>query len=256
MKKAERIFNETYTECRLWIKKHGYEENCGFASLFYKETECVCKRTCNAIQKWIDRERYDIKLSLNLEVITQERFEFLNNALDMVQKTLENNLELIEGKKEENEEAKAETTAETVESKAVEAEEAVETVESSLERKESKVMTHQQYMIMILALKTIIKNDTEGYTDCYGKIHNGHTDLSVEYKISEGYTKSLISNWSNYHPVKYSAFNCFVTDEIINLAVSEKYITIPKYKGFSQYKEEVIKLTAKGKRHLLKALTE
>lgn len=132
MKKAERIFNETYTECRLWIKKHGYEENCGFASLFYKETECVCKRTCNAIQKWIDRERYDIKLSLNLEVITQERFEFLNNALDMVQKTLENNIELIEGKKEENEEATAEAT-ETVENEVKESEEATETVEAEAE---------------------------------------------------------------------------------------------------------------------------
>lgn len=115
-------------------------------------------------------------------------------------------------------------------------------------------MTNQQYMVMIFALEMLVKNDTEGYYDNYGKFHAGYTDINMEYELYGGYTKSLISNWTNNHPVKRSTLNSIISDCIIDIAISEKYITIPKCKGFAEYKEEVIKLTAKGQRHLLKAL--
>ena len=130
MKKAERIFGETYTECRCHIKQYGYTENSGFTSLFCKENEYVCKRTCNAIQKLIDSERHKVATDLELGVIAEERFEFLNNALNMVQKTLENDLEFLEGLKG----LKAEVVTEPAE--VAEVAEVAEAVESKEEVKE------------------------------------------------------------------------------------------------------------------------
>lgn len=115
-------------------------------------------------------------------------------------------------------------------------------------------MTHQQYTLLMIAIKMIIKHDTEGYEDYCGKLHTGHTDLNMEYQLYGGYTKSLISNWSNNHPVRLDTIKTFVSDEIINMAISEKYITIPTYNGFARYHNNVVKLTAKGQRHILKAL--
>lgn len=89
MTKAERIFKDTYTECRLHIKRHGYEENVGFNTLIIKDTESVSTRTFNAISKLIASERKSVEISEKLGIgnATLNR-----QALDMVEATLNNNI--------------------------------------------------------------------------------------------------------------------------------------------------------------------
>ena len=80
MKKAERIYTDTYFDCKYQIRTFGYEENVGFNSLSYNDNETVSTRTLNEIQKYIDsgRKKLEIDIKLNKEV------------LDMVQVTLDN----------------------------------------------------------------------------------------------------------------------------------------------------------------------
>ena len=96
---------------------------------------------------------------------------------------------------------------------------------------------------LISVICTLVKNDTQR-----------HMDLNLEYSLYGGYTKSLVSNWSNHHPVRRDALKTLIPDETIKLAIEKKFITIPRYKGFSEYQYELVKLTAKGQRHVLKAL--
>lgn len=87
MTKAERIFKDTYTECRLFIKRHGYEENTGFNAFIMNDDESVCTRTFNAISKLIASERKSIEISEKLGIgnTTLNR-----QALNMVEATLNN----------------------------------------------------------------------------------------------------------------------------------------------------------------------
>ena len=115
-------------------------------------------------------------------------------------------------------------------------------------------MTNLQHTSLFLTIAMFIKHDTEGFTDYDGKLHIGKMDLNTEYKMFGGYTKSLVSNWNNTHPIKLDVLKSFVNQEIIKIAMEEKYITMPRYKGFSEYPYEIVKLTEKGKRHVLKLL--
>lgn len=90
MTKAERIFEETYAGCRNHIKKWGYEENSGFQRMFYKDNEIFSKRTANAVQKLIDKERRELELDKELHVLSSDRICFLEQSLEMVQVTLKN----------------------------------------------------------------------------------------------------------------------------------------------------------------------
>lgn len=90
MTKAERIFTNTYIDCRIHIKDWGYEENVGFNQLSQDDNETVCTRTFNAIAKCIDAERKRIVLAEKYDVINHEKATFYNQALDMVQTTLDN----------------------------------------------------------------------------------------------------------------------------------------------------------------------
>ena len=87
MTKAEKIFNATYTDCRLHIKRHGYEENVGFNALTMKDDETVCTRTINAISKLIASERKSIEISEKLGI---GNTALNRQALNMVEATLNN----------------------------------------------------------------------------------------------------------------------------------------------------------------------
>ena len=115
-------------------------------------------------------------------------------------------------------------------------------------------MTNLQHTSLFHTIAMIIRHDTEGFTEHNGKLHTGKMDLNTEYKMYGGYTKSLVSNWNNSYPVKLDVLKSFVNEETVKIAMEEKYITMPRYKGFSKYQDEIVKLTEKGKRHVLKLL--
>lgn len=94
MTKAEKIFKDTYTECRKNAKSWGFRYNpdgrpVGFNSLVTEEV--VYTRTLNDVQKFIDRERKDLARDEKLNVLDADRLNLLKYALDMVQVTLDNN---------------------------------------------------------------------------------------------------------------------------------------------------------------------
>ena len=91
MTKAERIFNDTYIECRNIVKHFGYEENSRLSSLVMKDTETVSTRTFNAIAKLIESERKSITA---IKKFNMERAEMLTNALNMVENTLNKTIEI------------------------------------------------------------------------------------------------------------------------------------------------------------------
>lgn len=90
MTKAKRLFDRNYRICRKHIEDWGYEENAGYSGIECEDTEGVPTRTCNDIQKLIDKERKHIELDVKLEVIDTEKAEFLTQALNMLQATLNN----------------------------------------------------------------------------------------------------------------------------------------------------------------------
>lgn len=90
MTKAQKIFEDTYTECRIHAKRWGYERTesgraIGFASLVTEEV--TCRRTWNEIQRLIDREKKEIEMCKKLDIEINSVREF---ALEMVQETLNN----------------------------------------------------------------------------------------------------------------------------------------------------------------------
>lgn len=90
MTKAERIYAVTYVDCRLHIKRFGYEENVGFNSLSYNDNETVSIRTLNAIQKYIDSDRKMLEMDIKLNILTAGAIILNKQVLDMVQATLDN----------------------------------------------------------------------------------------------------------------------------------------------------------------------
>ena len=89
MTKAEKIFKDTYTECRLHVRTWGCERNNGKAIGFNRlaTEEVTCRRTWNAIQKMIDNERRNFELDRRLGIEVSEVREV---GLEMVQETLNN----------------------------------------------------------------------------------------------------------------------------------------------------------------------
>ena len=95
MTKAERIFTDTYTACRVHVKAWGFERNAdgrpiGFNSL--ETEEVTTRRTWNAIEKLIKAEGKNIERSEKYGVIDTAKAEMKKFALDMVQVTLENEI--------------------------------------------------------------------------------------------------------------------------------------------------------------------
>lgn len=88
MTKAERIFQDTYRECRQIIKHHGYEPNSRLNGLVMKDDETVCTRTLNAISKLLKSEQRANEIARGLEAISAERAQMNADALEMVERTL------------------------------------------------------------------------------------------------------------------------------------------------------------------------
>lgn len=87
--KAERIFKDTYTECRLHVKRFGYE-GYGFTGMITKGDELVYTRTANEIKRLIESEARSINFDRRLGFSTEEYLQLRTDALNMVRKTLEN----------------------------------------------------------------------------------------------------------------------------------------------------------------------
>ena len=91
MTKAEKIFNDTYSECRIHIKDWGFEMNpdgkpASFNRLHTKEP--VSTRTFNAVQKLIDSEKRMIAFDKEMGY-DPDYTDLLEKALMMVQVTLD-----------------------------------------------------------------------------------------------------------------------------------------------------------------------
>lgn len=95
MRKADKIFEDTYRACRLHAKAWGKEYNpdgsaVGFSGLITEDV--TSRRTWNAIQKRIDSERKNLELDKQFGMMEQFSLDRLEYALDMVQSTLNNEI--------------------------------------------------------------------------------------------------------------------------------------------------------------------
>lgn len=95
MKKAERIFWSTYSECFYLFESHGFQYNpdgkaIGFCSLCTSETTST--RTHNAIQKIINRIIDRTKTDYELSVINANEYKKELYLLEMVKSTLNNHI--------------------------------------------------------------------------------------------------------------------------------------------------------------------
>ena len=98
MTKAERIFRDTYFECRRHVRNWGIERNpdgrpVAYGSLITEEVVSI--RTCNAVQKFIDAEKRRLDMNDRYGVGTEESQRFQRQALEMTQATLENQVKRI-----------------------------------------------------------------------------------------------------------------------------------------------------------------
>lgn len=89
MTKAERIFNDTYTEARVHIKNWGYKEGESFNRLVCSDDESVCKRTINSIMKLVESEKKSLITMFKVGVITYEDLALKLHAIYMVELTAE-----------------------------------------------------------------------------------------------------------------------------------------------------------------------
>lgn len=94
MKKAERIYMDTLAECRKIIERHGYKEHSRLNDLVTEENEPVTTRTFNAIWKFISNSRHSNVLMLQFGAISKEEYELDTNALNMVENTLREAIEI------------------------------------------------------------------------------------------------------------------------------------------------------------------
>lgn len=96
MTKAERIFTKTYIKCRAHIKRFGYEENVGLNRMSYEENETFSKRTYNAVKRLLDKERKQVELSRRLGALSEDKICFIEQALNMLEVTLNNTYNMKE----------------------------------------------------------------------------------------------------------------------------------------------------------------
>lgn len=95
--KAQKIFTDTYTECRIHIKDWGLERDqngkaIGFNRLSTEEV--VCTRTCNAVENLINTEKKMLKFDHEIG-IANDWTALCEQALEMVESTLNNQRESI-----------------------------------------------------------------------------------------------------------------------------------------------------------------
>lgn len=98
MTKAQEIYGATRYECIKHIGTFGYELNpdgqaVGFN--FVITEKVVCTRTLNAMEKILNSERSQIKMSLKYGIIDQNRFDDRTKVLNMVESTINNTRKAI-----------------------------------------------------------------------------------------------------------------------------------------------------------------
>ena len=98
MKKAEKIFKDTYYECLQDIRAWGIRYNpngkaVGFTGLITEEVVSI--RTCNDFRKYMDAESKRIDMTIKYGVRTAEEMQERRDALVMVEATLDNQIEHI-----------------------------------------------------------------------------------------------------------------------------------------------------------------
>lgn len=99
MTKAERIFKDNYTDCRIHVRHWGIEYNdngtvIGFNRLG-DDDDYICTRTVNAVEKLVPSARKEIELMLKYEIIDSEEASIRAKALDMLEATIENQKMLL-----------------------------------------------------------------------------------------------------------------------------------------------------------------
>lgn len=98
MTKAERIFKDTYTACRVLAKRNGLVRNPDGTPVTYRELiteERVCTRTFNRIQKLINTERKTKEIGYKVGAYDEGDYDRKIFELDMVQKTLDNHIKMF-----------------------------------------------------------------------------------------------------------------------------------------------------------------
>lgn len=95
MTKAERIYSKTRYECKQHIETWGYETNpngksVGFTSLIYEDNERICKRTVNAVNDILSKERKRNELNLKYQIINKEEYRKAEQIMNMIESTIEN----------------------------------------------------------------------------------------------------------------------------------------------------------------------
>lgn len=96
MKKAEKIFEDTFTACRIHVRDFGLEFNpngeaIGFNGLITEDV--VCTRTVNAVQKLVDSKLREWDIFDKYDTNGDEgraRRDFWRQAMKMVQSTINN----------------------------------------------------------------------------------------------------------------------------------------------------------------------
>ena len=96
MTKAQKIFQDTWTECRIHIKDWGMKYNpdgtaVGFCNMDTEEV--MSARTFNAIEKEIEKAEHMMKMDHELG-IADDWTKLCEDALKMVRSTLKNAREL------------------------------------------------------------------------------------------------------------------------------------------------------------------
>lgn len=94
--KARKIFRDTRYSCKKHLKNWGAQYNpdgkiVGFNHMTTEEV--MSTRTFNDVQKVIENERTNLRLMRKFEVLGEEEYSFDNLVLDMVQSTLDNQIE-------------------------------------------------------------------------------------------------------------------------------------------------------------------
>ena len=95
MTKAERIYSKTRYECKQHIEAWGYEtipngKSVGFTTLICDDNERICKRTVNAVNDILSKERKMNELNLKYEIINDEEYRKAEQIMNMIESTIEN----------------------------------------------------------------------------------------------------------------------------------------------------------------------
>lgn len=96
MTKAERIYEATRRECSRHIVIWGYQTNpdgsaIGYSGLICKDSESVCTRTLNDVEKILIKERRRADNCRRLGILNDERYEKETHVMNMVETTIRNN---------------------------------------------------------------------------------------------------------------------------------------------------------------------